>query len=179
MEKYNPITKGWLIYLGNDTYQTLFIDEIISNDYIKKYNINNFPIEEHLINLTNVINKVYQPICLNFGCKIPLKLSYISEEYNQHLNVFQSNEMLNGYGLNIDTKGVLSNINNRKIFEFIKKNTLFNKLIWYLGNDQQPDNIFVSFIQDNNKNEVLRLRNVGSKYEKFDIQPIVFNGFNS
>lgn len=179
MEKYNPITKGWLIYLGNDTYQTLFIDEIISNEYIKKYNINNFPTEEHLNNLTAIINKIYQPICQNFGFKIPLKLSYISEEYNQFLKVYQSNEMLNGYGLNIDTKGMLTNINNKRIFDYIKKNILFNKLIWYLGDDQIPDNIFVSFIQDSNKNEVLRLRTVGGKYENFDIQPITFKGFNS
>jgi hypothetical protein len=179
MENYNPVTKGWLIYLGNSTYQTLFIDEIIKNYYTEKYNIDNFPTEEHLNNLTNVINSVYQPLCQYFGYKIPLQLSYISEELNTYLNVPYSNEMLSGLGLNINVKTQMVNLNNKRIFEYIKDNILFNKLIWVLGDDRTPDHIFVSYKQGDNDNEVLKLRTVGGKYEKFDVKPVTYGGLQN
>lgn len=168
MEQYNVLSKGWLIDLGNSTLQTVYIDELINDTYTKKYNINNFPTDEHLENLTNVINYIYQPLCYHFGYKIPLKLSYVSEEYNKYLNLPYSNEMLVGLGLNIDIKSSLVNLTNKKIFDYIKNNLQFNKLIWILGNDYSPDNIFVSFLINDNNNEILRLKTNGGNYETFN-----------
>lgn len=48
------------------------------------------------------------------------------------------------------------NVNNKKIFDWIKSNCDFDQLIWEFGNDNAPDWVHVSYRAKGNRKQVLR-----------------------
>ena len=79
----------------------------------------------------------------------------------------QYSDHMTGRALDIDVD-MFGNGTNAEVFEFIKNNLEFDKLIWEFGTDEEPSWVHVSYNKDRNRGIVLRAFKEGrrTKYEK-------------
>jgi hypothetical protein len=121
----------------------LDLAELIRSESAKRLGISNMPTEEHIENLKQLAENIFEPIRNHFGLPI-----YISSGYrSQALNASIPNSALNsqhskGQAIDIDMDG--TNIKNSEIFMYAK--TLpFDQLIWEFGTKENPDWVHISY----------------------------------
>lgn len=116
-----------------------------------KNGISNKPSGEHLSNLIQIANKIFQPVRDHFNEPIVVSSGYRSQDLNDLIGGASASQHSKGEALDLD-----GSVENSRIFEFIKNNLEFDQLIWEFGNDENPDWVHVSYKAENNRGEVLR-----------------------
>jgi len=134
--------------------KNLSLGEAIKSATAIKHGINNRPSGEHLSNLIQIANKVFQPLRDHFGKPIAVTSGYRSQELNDLIGGASGSQHSKGEALDLDAD-VFGGLENWEIFEFIKNNLEFDQLIWEFGSDENPDWVHVSYKSDNNRGEIL------------------------
>jgi hypothetical protein len=116
-----------------------------------KHGINNKPSGEHLSNLIQIANKIFQPVRDHFNEPIIVSSGYRSKALNDLIGGASGSQHSKGEALDLD-----GSVENAYIFEFIKNNLEFDQLIWEFGDEENPDWVHVSYKSENNRGEVLR-----------------------
>jgi hypothetical protein len=116
-----------------------------------KHGINNKPSGEHLSNLIQIANKIFQPVRDHFNEPIIVSSGYRSKALNDLIGGASGSQHSKGQALDLD-----GSVENAYIFEFIKNNLEFDQLIWEFGDEENPDWVHVSYKSENNRGEVLR-----------------------
>lgn len=87
--------------------------------------------------------------------------------FDLHINSFyrsiELNRIIGGNPFSQHCKGQaidLSCKNNLMLFNWIKENIIFDQLIWEYGTDAMPAWVHVSYKQNENRNQILRILNV-------------------
>jgi len=121
----------------------LELAELIRSESAKKNGISNMPTTEHIENLKKLADKVFEPI-RNYFCK-PIRISsgYRSKELNAKIGGANTSQHSTGEAIDIDMDG--TDITNKEVFDYIKKNLSFDQLIWEFGTDKNPDWVHVSY----------------------------------
>lgn len=115
-----------------------------------KNGISNKPSGEHLSNLIQIANKIFQPVRDHFGEPILVTSGYRSQELNKIIGGASGSQHCKGEALDLD-----GSVENFRIFEYIKENLEFDQLIWEFGDDENPDWVHVSYNGDHNRGKVL------------------------
>jgi hypothetical protein len=125
-----------------------------SNTAIKE-NIKNEPNEEQMFNASLLAHHVLQP--LRDAVKRPIIVNswFRSELLNTRLGGSKTSDHLTGRAADIK----LYEGDNKVLFDWIKKNVLFDQLIWEEGDDNNPAWVHVSFRMGGNRNQTLRYKN--------------------
>ena len=136
--------------------KNLSLKEVIKSNTAKRRSISNEPTEEHLKNLIQVAENVFQPVREHFNVPIGISSGYRSYELNKAVGGSKTSEHCHGRALDIDADIFDRGITNKQIFEFIRDNLDFKQLIWEFGNDNNPSWVHVSYDQANNKGQILK-----------------------
>jgi hypothetical protein len=100
------------------------------------------PTAEHIENMKQLAENIFEPIREHFGCPIYISSGYRSQALNAAIGGALNSQHNRGMAIDIDMDG--TNIKNSAIFEYAK--TLpFDQLIWEFGTKENPDWVHISY----------------------------------
>ena len=121
----------------------------------KKLGIPNIPNEYEMWNMVVIGTHIFEPLREWVGGAIKINSFYRSRELNKAIG--GSSKSMHCEGRAIDIDDVYGRKTNAEMFEYIRKELDFDQLIWEFGDDQNPDWVHVSYVdQDSNRKQVLR-----------------------
>ena len=132
-----------------------------SNTAVKN-GIDNTPNEVQLEAMRVVAEKIFQPVRKYIGGPLYVSSFFRSKELNSEIKGSKTSDHMNGQAIDMDAD-VFGGITNAEIFHYIKDNLEFNQLIWEYGTDDEPAWVHASYVEGNNKNEILIVKRVDGK----------------
>lgn len=121
----------------------------------KKLGIPNIPNEYEMWNMVVLGTHIFEPLRKWVGGAIKINSFYRSRELNKAIG--GSPKSMHCEGRAIDIDDLYGHKTNAEMFEYIKNELDFDQLIWEFGDDQNPDWVHVSYVdQDSNRKQVLR-----------------------
>ncbi len=123
----------------------LSLAEVMISESAKRLGIDNTPSPTAMDNLRLLASEIFEPIRRHFGVPIHISSGYRSLELNKAIGGSQTSQHCAGEALDIDMDGSPSGVDNKDIFEYIRKNLPFDQLIWEFGTDSNPDWVHVSY----------------------------------
>lgn len=142
--------------------KNLTLGEVTKSATAIKHGIDNKPTGEHLSNLIEVANKVFQPLRDHFRRPIAVTSGYRSEALNKRIGGSSTSQHCKGEALDLDAD-VFGNLENWEVFEYIKNELEYDQLIWEFGDDENPAWVHVSYKRSGNRGEVLKAVKQGGK----------------
>jgi zinc D-Ala-D-Ala carboxypeptidase len=127
--------------------------------------IDNTPDATQLQKMKELAENLFEPLRLGLGGK-PLFLSsfFRSKELNVKIGGAPKSDHMDGQAMDIDNDGVPTGATNKEIFNFIKNNLQFDKLInEFPDANGNPSWVHVSFVKGNNRRQVMISRKVGTQ----------------
>lgn len=135
--------------------QFFTIGELCRSNVAASKGLKNEPNTAVKLNLTKLIDNVLDPLRTAYRKPIYVNSGYRCEELNLLVGGADDSDHLYGMAADIRAQDVRD---NRILFDYIKNNLEFRQLIWEKGNDEYPSWIHVSYNEDDNKGEILRIR---------------------
>lgn len=136
----------------------LTLDECTHSDTAIKLGIvNNNPTLDAIENMKLLAEKVFEPIREHFKAPIYVSSVYRGIPLNVAIGGSKTSQHVAGQAMDIDM-GDKQKPSNFEIFQYIKKNLIFDQLIWELGNDKNPSWVHVSYSKINNRKQVLKAK---------------------
>lgn len=148
----------------------LDLGELTRSESAKRVGISNKPTAEHIENMKNLANNIFQPIREHFDVPIFISSGYRSKELNAKVGGSTTSQHSSGEAIDIDMDGSSSGVTNKEVFDFIKDNLDFDQLIWEFGSKKNPDWVHVSYESTGKqRKQILRAVKVKgvTKYEKY------------
>lgn len=137
--------------------------EATHSQVAERYNKSNVPDAKQLAAMRLVAERVFEPVRRWLGKPIVVSSFFRSLQVNTLTGGAERSQHCTGEAIDIDT-----DTDNRRIFDYIRKNLEFDRLIWEFGNDSEPAWVHVSYRAGGNRREVLKARKVGYRtvYDK-------------
>lgn len=136
----------------------------------KKHKIDNKPPRFAMENMKVLAEELFEPLREKVGHPIRVSSFFRGKELNAALKGAESSQHLTGNAIDLISNGEMT---NAEIFYMIKNEFEFDKLIWEMGDDKNPDWVHVSYVKDNNRKLVYQAyRQEGkgfSTYKWFDL----------
>jgi len=138
--------------------KNLTLDECThSNTAIKLGIVNNNPTLDAIENMKLLAEKVFEPIRDHFKAPIYVSSVYRGIPLNVAIGGSKTSQHVAGQAMDIDM-GDKQKPSNFEIFQYIKKNLVFDQLIWELGTDKNPSWVHVSYSKTHNRKQVLKAK---------------------
>ena len=136
----------------------------------KKLEIDNTPNEDQLNNMQNLAEDLFEPLRERVGKPILVNSFFRCEELNKAISgSATTSQHIQGCAIDLDATG----IENCELFYIIKNEFEFDKLIWELGDDNNPAWIHVSYVKGKNRGLVYQAKRKEGKgfttYHVFDL----------
>jgi len=119
-----------------------------------KKNIKNNPNKKQLANMVLLTINVFEPLRNHFNIPIKVNSFFRSKWLNFLIGGSKSSQHVKGQAIDITTTDP-GNVPNSDLFHFIRKNLVFDQLIWEFGSIVDPSWIHVSFNKNKNRGQVL------------------------
>ena len=149
MSVYNLVKKSWLIdTITNGTFD-LYLTDLTTFPEVYDSTIDNTPTSEAYINLTNIITNIYEPCCQHFKTAIKMLPSYRNYETSSYLGLDTDSDHTFGLAIDIEIESLKRGIKNIELFNYIKNNLSYDKLI------MQDNNIIHISYKTNETNEYI------------------------
>lgn len=135
----------------------LSYEEGIASATAKKHGIDNTPNADQLANMKFIAVNIFDKVREHIGGPLAATSFFRSYEVNAKQGLAsKTSQHMKGEAIDISTKRY--NVGtNRQVFEFIRKNLVFDQLIWEFGDDNEPDWVHVSLKRTGtNRHQVLR-----------------------
>jgi len=113
--------------------------------------IQNIPSAKELETMKLTATKCFEPLREWYGKPIKINSFYRCPELNTKVGGSKTSEHVLGQAIDIDTDSVEE---NKKLFDWCKKNLQFNQLIWEYNGAW----IHISYKESGNKNQILEIR---------------------
>ena len=142
--------------------------EVTYSNQANALRIGNVPNAEQLGNLKLVCINIFDKVREHFGKPIGISSGFRSRELNTRIGGSKSSSHMEGKALDIDAD-IHGGINNKEIFDYIRKNCTFDQLIWEFGSENAPSWVHVSWNKDGNRGQILRAVKSGGRtvYQPF------------
>ena len=122
----------------------------------------NAPSKEHLSNMQVLAKKVFEPLRVYVGGPIKINSFYRGPELNKAIGGSKKSQHCHGQAVDIDD--VFGYKTNAQMYHWIKENLDFDQLIWEFGDDDNPDWVHISYVNDkDNRNRRLRAERINGK----------------
>jgi hypothetical protein len=133
-----------------------------------RLNIDNTPNGTALNNMKILAEKVFEPLREWVGGPIKITSFYRSPDLCVAIGSKISSQHAKGQAMDIDD--IYGHKSNKEMFEWIKENLDFDQLIYEFGNEENPDWVHVSYVdQENNRNRILKAVRDQGKVKYIDI----------
>ena len=121
----------------------------------KRLGLKNEPTDDHLLNMTTIAEKVFEPLRERVAGPIKINSFYRGPELNKAIGGSSKSQHCNGQAIDIDdTYGKAS---NAEMFQWIKANLDYDQMIWEFGTASDPDWVHVSYVsKEENRNRCLK-----------------------
>ena len=117
--------------------------------------LENKPTEEHLANMKEVAEKVFQPLRTWVNAPIKINSFYRSPELNKAIGGSSKSQHCKGQAMDIDD--TYGHATNADMFMYIRENLDFDQMIWEFGDDKNPNWVHVSYVSpEDNRNRCLK-----------------------
>ena len=122
----------------------------------------NVPNRDVLMNMQIIAKKIFQPLRIYVGGPIKINSFYRSPELNKKIGGSRKSQHCQGCAIDIDdVHGIKT---NSQMYGWIKDNLNFDQLIWEFGDDDNPDWVHVSYVNDkDNRNRCLKAERIDGK----------------
>jgi zinc D-Ala-D-Ala carboxypeptidase len=121
----------------------------------KRLGLENDPSDDHLANMKLLAEKVFEPLREHVQHPIKINSFYRGPELNKAIGGSNSSQHCKGQAMDIDDS--YGNATNAYMYEWIKKNLDYDQMIWEFGDDENPDWVHVSFVNEGvNRNRCLK-----------------------
>jgi hypothetical protein len=147
----------------------LTLAELIRSESAKRNGITNMPTPEHIANLKELAENIFEPIRANFRCPILISSGYRSRELNAKIGGASGASLSQhcfGQAIDIDMDGTTYGVTNADIFHFIKDKLPFDQLICELGNDTNPVWVHCSYSNRFRKDVLIAYKTLGTTHYK-------------
>lgn len=114
--------------------------------------LENSPNAQQINSLVNLVEKILQPVRDLYGKPITVTSGFRNEKVNKAVRGAKASQHMRGEAADIKCS------DNAAIFKLIKDNFLFDQLIWEKGNARQPAWVHVSYNENDNKKQILRIK---------------------
>ena len=149
--------------------KNLSLSEVVKSNTAIRRGIDNNPTQEHLANLEDIAENIFQPIRENLGVPIGISSGYRCKALNEAIGGSKKSQHGKGEALDLDAD-MYGRITNKQIFDYIKENLVFDQLIWEFGNDNEPDWIHVSYTtKKTNRMQVLKAKKINGKTKYINV----------
>lgn len=139
--------------------------ELTNSHTAKKLGINNEPNEAELQNLRYLCEKVLQPTRDYFGSAINITVGFRNKKLNNAVGGSSTSFHLKGCAADLDNEN--SEVTNKMIFDYIRKNLPYTELIWEKGTSKEPGWVHVAIAKGRElEKETLKTLD-GKKYFKY------------
>ena len=123
----------------------------------KRLGISNIPSEYQMWNMVVLATEIFEPLREWVGGPIKINSFFRSPDLNKAIGGSSKSQHCEGRAIDLDD--VYGHKTNAEMFEFISKNLDYDQLIWEFGDDNNPDWVHVSYV-DNDTNRKRNLRAV-------------------
>lgn len=123
----------------------------------KRLGISNIPSEYQMWNMVVLATEVFEPLRKWVGGPIKINSFFRSPDLNRAIGGSTKSQHCEGRAIDLDD--VYGHKTNAEMFEYISKNLDYDQLIWEFGDDNNPDWVHVSYV-DNDTNRKRNLRAV-------------------
>ena len=120
------------------------LNEFTSSESAKRAGISNMPTAEHIENLKKLCENILEPIREHFGFPINISSGYRSKALNRLIGGSSSSQHSLGQAVDLDFDGI-DEATNKDLFEFAKKNLVFDQMIWEFGDNNNPSWVHISY----------------------------------
>lgn len=139
----------------------------------KKLEIDNTPNDEQLNNMQDLAEDLFEPLRERVGEPILINSFFRCEELNKAISgSATTSQHIKGCAIDLDA----TKISNCELFYIIKNEFEFDKLIWELGDDNNPAWIHVSYVKGKNRGLVYQAKRKEGKgfttYHPFNLDQI-------
>ena len=132
------------------------IEELCKSSVADKFRIDNRPNKKIVENLNALIENVLDPLRKKLGKPIIVTSGYRCEELNKKVGGVPTSHHVLGYAADIVTKNKVDQV---RMFAIMRESGIpCTQLSWEKGSDKCPDWIHVSYVPNNLKKQVLRIR---------------------
>lgn len=129
-------------------------NEAVKSKTAEKHEIENSPNENQIQEMKKLAKNIFDPLRVWAGHPIRVNSFFRSPELCLKLKSKATSQHTKGQAIDIDSLGEKT---NSDLFYYIKENLNFDQLIWEFGDDENPDWIHVSFVNENaNRGNVLK-----------------------
>ena len=145
------------------------LKEATKSNTAERLGIENFPDSPTLVNMQALAENIFEPLRNFVGGPIYITSFYRSPELNKAIGGSTRSQHCLGQAIDLDD--VLGNATNKDMFDYIRYNLDFDKLIWEFGSEHNPAWVHVSFRQEEeNRGEVLKAEKINGKttYSYYD-----------
>jgi hypothetical protein len=136
-----------------------------------KHGIDNTPDQVQLNNMIEVAENIFEPVRVHYGVPIGVSSFFRSKGVNQRVGGSSTSQHMSGEAIDMDAD-TYGGITNAQIFYYIKKNLMFDQLIWEFGDEDEPNWVHCSYVTDrpNRRKITIAYRNSDGKvrYKKWD-----------
>lgn len=136
--------------------KNLSLKEVTKSNEATRLGIDNNPTLEHVICLTQIALRVFQPLREHFGEPIFVSSGYRSPDLNEAIGGSTTSQHSKGQALDLDADIYDGKVDNADIFYYIKENLEFDQLIWEFGTTKNPNWVHVSYTETGkNRKQIL------------------------
>ena len=116
--------------------------------------IENTPTDYQLTNMEAIAHNIFEPLREWVGGPIKINSFFRSPELNTAIGGSGKSQHCQGRAIDIDD--TYGHKTNAEMYEYIKANLNFDQMIWEFGDDDNPDWVHVSYVNDeDNRNRCL------------------------
>ena len=109
-----------------------------------------------------MLKKIFQPLRVYVGGPIKINSFYRSPKLNKAIGGSTKSQHCKGCAIDVDD--IHGFKTNNQMYHWIKDNLNFDQLIWEFGDDDNPDWLHISYVNDkDNRNRRLRAERINGK----------------
>ena len=117
--------------------------------------LDNTPSKTHLNNMKELAEQIFEPLREWVGGPIRVNSFYRGKELNKAIGGSSKSQHCKGQAMDIDD--TFGRCTNAEMYEFIKEHLDFDQMIWEFGDDDNPDWVHISYVDEvNNRNRCLK-----------------------
>ena len=108
--------------------------------------IKNNPNAEQMKNMIAIAEEVFEPLRAYVGGPIKINSFFRSPELNKAIGGSTKSQHCHGQAIDLDD--TFGRATNAEMFEFIREHLNFDQMIWEFGDDDNPDWVHVSYVNE-------------------------------
>lgn len=136
--------------------------EATKSQQAERLGISNKPNSEQLEAMKLVANNVFEVVRNHFNVPIGISSFFRNAGVNAMIGGARNSQHCIGEAIDIDAD-IFGGVTNKQIFDYIRKNLVFDQLIWEFGDDESPAWVHVSLKKNDNRKQVLKAKTVQGK----------------